>query len=420
MRAKQDDITDGGATAGRDGPPFGFTGFVALVAALMALNPLAMDLMLPALTQIGDALGETTPNGAQAILVTYFAGFGAGQLFMGVLADRFGRKPVLIGGLAVYVAACAASALSTDMAMLVAARFVQGFGSAAPRVVATAIVRDCFEGRTMARVMSLSMMVFMAAPIFAPGLGQLLLLGAGWPWLFGALGLYGATLLAICAMRLPETLNPADRRAIRLGPIRAALGSIFGARATVGYSAAAGVFLGALIGFVVSAEQVLGEVLGLGVWFPLVFGGIGAAIAMSSYVNARLVERMGMRRLSHGAVIFFIAVSTVLSALALTGAHSALVIAPLLWLAFLAVGLVFSNFNALAMEPQGAVAGIAASLIGAATTLIAAGLGGAIGAAFDGTLRPLTFGFLIGGLIALAIVWVTERGRLFEPAGDRR
>ena len=394
--------------------PLGFRGFVVIVALLMGLNALAIDIMLPALPDMGRAFTLDDPNRAQNVLVLYLAGFGAGQLLVGVLADRFGRKPVLLAGLVGYGLAALACVLAPDFATLLAARFVQGMASAAPRVVSVAIVRDCYSGRRMAQVMSLSMTVFMVVPVLAPAIGQAILLVAPWEAVFIVLALYAAAMFWACTTRLPETLAPEDRRPIRLARIVEALGSILRARQTVGYMLAAGVFLGALFGFVTSAQQVMGEVLGLGRLFPLAFALCALSIALSSLVNAALVERLGMRLLSHGAVL----AATIIAALMLAlgegaGLWGYLALQSAL---MLMVGLTFSNFNALAMEPQGHVAGMASAVTGTVTVLMGAGIGHVIGQAFDGTTAPLGTGYLACGLGTLGILLVTERGRLFSRA----
>ena len=391
--------------------PLGFRGFVVIVALLMGLNALAIDIMLPGLPAIGAAFGLDDPNRAQGIIIAYMAGFGGGQLLVGLVADRFGRKPVLLVGLAGYTLAAVACIVAPSFEVLLAARVVQGVASAAPRVVSVAIVRDCYSGRQMAQVVSLSMTVFMAVPVLAPSIGQMILLAAPWEGVFAVLALYALAMTWICAVKLPETLAPEHRRPVRLPVIRAAFASVLGSRLTMGYTLSAGVFMGALFGFVTSAQQVLADVMGLGELFPLAFGLCAVTIAFSSLVNAALVERLGMRVLSHGSVIG----SIVLAGAMLTFADRLDIWGYLALQSgmMLMVGLTFSNFNALAMEPQGHVAGTASALIGTVSILTATVIGGLIGQSFDGTIVPLSVGYLTCGVTTLFILLVTERGRLF-------
>ena len=393
--------------------PLGFAAFVALVAALMALNAIATDIMLPALPAIGDALGVDRANDRQAIVTAYLAGFGVGQLLVGPLCDRFGRRPLLMSGLLLYVAGGALCAMAGDFAAMLAARAAQGVGAAAPRVIVTALVRDCYSGRPMARVTSLAMMTFMAVPVLAPSIGQAILLGADWRAIFWFLAGYGVLVLAAAALLLPETLPPEWRRPLSPRGVARSVAMVLGCRQTVGYALASGAFFGALFAFIASSQQIFVGLYDLGVWFPAAFGGIALMIALAAFVNAILVGRFGMRALSHGAVLLFTAISAVWTLLAAQGQPPLWVLLGLLGSAMMLVGLVFSNFNALAMEPMARAAGIASSMIGGSTVLIGATLGFLIARAYDGTVLPLALGYAGCGAATILILLVTERGRLF-------
>ena len=408
------DPTPGAARPLASHAPLGFAGFVLLVAALMALNAVATDIMLPALPDIGRAMAVAAENDRQAVVTAYLLGFGLGQFAMGALSDRYGRRPVLIGGLVVYCGAALFAAASADFAALLAARAAQGVGAAAPRVIVTALVRDCYEGRRMAKVTSLAMMTFMAAPIVAPSLGQALLLVGDWRMIFATLTVYGVAVLAVAALRLPETLPPEWRRPLDPRALTESAAMVLRERQTVGYALASGIFFGALFGFINSAQQILAELYALGPWFPVVFGAIAFCMAFSAFLNAMLVGRFGMRALSHIAVLAFTAISATLAGLALLGHPPLWLFLALLGGAMTLVGMVFSNFNALAMEPQAKVAGIASSFIGGATTLIGASAGFVIGRAYDGTILPLATGYALCGLATIATLAATERGRLFR------
>jgi DHA1 family bicyclomycin/chloramphenicol resistance-like MFS transporter len=397
------------------------TGFVVLMALLMALNATAIDIMLPAMPLIGTDLGVADPNAVQLVITAYLAGFGIGQFFMGALSDRFGRRPVLIGGLIAYGLGGLLCAVSPDFGVLLAARAAQGFGAAAPRIIVTAVVRDCYTGRQMAKVTSFAMMAFMAAPVFAPSIGQAIMIAGSWRMIFGFLAIYASVVLAACAVFLPETLPPAYRRGLNLRALAQSLGMVLSARQTMGYALASGLFFGALFGFIASAQPILATLYGLGPWFPVLFGGIALSIALAAFVNAMLVGRLGMRRLSHGAVMLFTLVSGVLAAFAIQGPVPLWLFVGLIATAMMLVGLVFSNFNALAMEPQGAAAGIASSVIGGLTTLIGATGGYLIGQAYDGTILPLALGYAGCGTATLLVLTITEGGRLFsDPRATTR
>ena len=394
--------------------PLSFGVFVALQAALVGMNAFAIDIMLPGLPQIAATYGLSDANAAQAVISSYLLGFGFGHLFMGVISDRYGRKPVLIAGLIGYVATALVCVFAPTFGTLLVARAIQGVFSSAPGVVSRAIVRDCYEGRTMARVMSLTMTFFMIIPVIAPALGQLILLVADWHTVFGFLFVYGVVLLVICSTRLPETLPVEDRRAIRYSEVKEGLGSVFGSRQTVGYSIAGGVFFGSLFGFLNSAQQVFVDVLNFGVWFPAVFAATAMSMSLSSFLNSRLVERFGMRLLSHGASIGFLVLALIQLGISAAGWMNGWILVPMMMAMMLLVGLVFANFTALAMEPQGRVAGIASSLNGAVTILIGAGFGYFVGQSFDGTTTPMAIGFVISGVSTMFVLLFTEKGRLFR------
>ncbi|MCG6857603.1 MAG: multidrug effflux MFS transporter [Salaquimonas sp.] len=395
--------------------PLSVTSFVLLLAALMCINALTTDIMLPAFPDMSSGLGNVPVTELQAIIPIYMLGFGISQLFVGFLADRFGRRPVLIVGLVFYSFASIATALSGDLNALLLARFVQGIGSAAPRVISQAAVRDCFEGRAMARIMSLVLTVFLIMPVIAPSVGQVILFTSSWRWVLGSMAIFGLFLLVVSAFFMPETLHPSNRRPIRFSTISYALKSVFGNRQTVGYTVSAGVFFGALFGYVGSSQPILSDVYGVGEWFAIVFAGIALFMSLSSFLNASLVERFGMRLLSHGATVAAIIVSLAMLGADEAGLLTLWVYLPLQGAIMLMVGLTFANFNALAMEPQGHVAGVAASFTGATTVVLGASIGYVIASHYDGTVTPVAFGFAICSIGTLIVLLITERGQLFVP-----
>jgi DHA1 family bicyclomycin/chloramphenicol resistance-like MFS transporter len=393
----------------------GFPEFVVVIASIMALNPLAMDMMLPALPDIGAAFRIPVANHLQLVLSTFLIGFGAGQFIMGPLSDRFGRRPVLLGGMTVYAVASVLAIAAPSFEMLLLARALQGLGTSATRVIATSIVRDCYVGRRMASVMSLAMMVFIAVPVIAPSFGQAVLLVTQWRGIFVVLMLYGLLALAWSALRLPETLPDSERRSLAPRDVLAAFRQTVTNRQTIGYAVAAGGVMGSLFAFVFSAQQVFTGIYQLGRYFPLAFAAIAAGTAIAGFLNARLVGRLGMRVISHGALTLYAVVAGVML---LTESLHALPLALFMALSALMMfsfGMMIANFTALAMEPQGHIAGTASSLYGSITTLIGIVVGSIIGQSFDGTLLPFSIGFFLCTLASLAIVFVTEKGRLFRP-----
>jgi len=385
--------------------------FVALVAWLMALNALAIDVMLPALDDIAADFALQDPNDRQLVVVAYVIGFGAPQLVWGPLSDRFGRRPILFAALIGYSAMGWLAGWVGSFEQLIAVRLFQGMFAAGARVVAIAVVRDVYAGRNMARIMSWIMTVFMAVPITAPMIGQAVLYIAPWPGLFMLLGGAGLVMLLWSALRLDETGERDPERS----PGDGARGylSLLRTRVSIGYTVAGGILFGALFAFIASAEQVFTEVFETGDRFVLWFAVIAAALAATNIVNARLVHRFGMRWLSHGALIGFTLLALiVLGLMQVVGQHFALFM-PFMAAMFGLFGLIGANFNALAMEPFGRSAGTASAAYGFATTTASGLLGGIVGRAYDGSTLPLLAGFAALGLASLLAVLVTERGRLF-------
>jgi DHA1 family bicyclomycin/chloramphenicol resistance-like MFS transporter len=395
----------------------GFREFVVLIAAIMALNPLAMDMMLPALPEIGQAFRVTDANHLQTVLSTFLAGFGVGQFVIGPLSDRFGRRPVLIGGMVVYGIASALTLIAPSFETLLLARALQGLATSATRVIATSVVRDCYAGRRMASVMSLAQMIFISVPVLAPSLGQLVMFASHeWHSVFAVLLVYGVLIFGWTAWRMPETLAVENRKSLKIRNVIGYYRETLTNRQTLGYAIAAGCIIGTMFAYVFSAQQVFTEVYALGQYFPLAFAAIALGVAFAGFLNARIVGKLGMRVISHTALCGFIAASLTMAIFARFDLLPLPVYMALATVTMFTFGLMISNFTALAMEPLGHIAGTASSLFGSITTLIGIVLGTVVGQAYDGTMVPLTTGFFIFTLIALVVVLVTERGRMFRAS----
>lgn len=388
--------------------------FIALAAALMALNALAIDIMLPGLQQIGASLGVENENHRQYVISAYIVGFGVAQLFFGPLSDRLGRRIPLLFGLAVYVVAAFAAAFAPSFETLLILRVIQGTGAAATRVITISVVRDTFGGRAMAEVMSLVFMVFMIIPVVAPGIGQVIMLFSEWHMIFVAMAGIALVFTIWTAWRLPETLHPEYRRPFTPRVIADGFRIVLSNRVSLFYMLATTAVFGALFGFINSAQQIYVGIYDLGVWFPVIFAAVASMMAISSYANARLVGRFGMRRLSHGALVGFIVVATLWFALSLLGPMPLYIFVPLFAIAMLQFGWIGSNFNSIAMEPLGHIAGTASSVQGFSQTLGGGLIGAAIGQSFDGTTTPLAAGFCGVSIAALVFVLIAEKGKLFQ------
>jgi DHA1 family bicyclomycin/chloramphenicol resistance-like MFS transporter len=395
-------------------PGMSFREFVLMMAALMAVNAISIDPMLPVLPQIADTLHIKSENATQWVVTAYLLGFGGAQLIYGPIADRYGRKPVLLFGLAVYALFTVLAAFAPSLPVMIAARLLQGSGAAATRVLATTIVRDCYAGRQMARVMSLVFIVFLAAPVIAPTIGQAIASVSSWQWIFGMLACFGIGTAIWAWARLPESLHADDRIPISFAGVGHALRVVGTSRIAVGYMLAATCIMGALFSFINSAQQVFSDVFHAEALFTTVFAIVASCMAVSSFLNSRIVERYGMRHVSHAALLGFIVFAAVHCVLSLSGHETVWTFAIAQGGLMFCFGLVGANFNALAMEPLGHVAGTGSSVLGFVTVVGGALIGFFVGQHFNGSTVPLDLGFLACGLVALAITLVTENGVLFR------
>lgn len=387
---------------------------VTMVAGLMALNALAIDIMLPALSDIAANYNLTRDNDQQLVIFAYVAGFGAPQLVFGPISDRYGRKGLLAICLIGYAIAGVACIITNSFGLLLLTRFIQGIFASGVRVIASSVIRDLMAGRAMARVMSLIMTVFMVVPIMAPALGAGVMLIAPWEWTFGVLVIAALGMLVWTQLRLPETLPPENRQPLNLNQTASAYWQVITTRVTFGYMAASGVIFGALFAFVASSEQIFSDGFGKEETFALWFAGVAACLAAANFTNSRIVERIGMRRISHAVLFLFLALSIANVITLLTVGEKLWLFYPLFCLTFACFGMMGANFSALALEPLGKIAGTASAAYGFATSTVASLFGFIVASRFDGTVAPVMIGFIGLGVLSLAIITFTERGKLFS------
>lgn len=389
---------------------------VFMMAMVMALNALAIDAMLPALPAIGNTLGVSVANDRQYVISTYLLGTALGSLLYGPLADRFGRKGVLVPALIAYTVFAIGCGLATSFPMLLALRFGHGMVSAALGVIVVAVIRDLFSGDAMAKRLSLIFLVFMIVPIIAPTIGAGVAAIAGWRWIFLVLAVMGIVMI-LWLRRLPETLDPGDVRALDWRTMVAGWATVTRHRRAAGYMIASGVMQGALFGYLNSSEQIIAEVFGAQAWFPLVFACVAIGIAIANFSNAAIVERFGARRVSQTAVFAFMATSIAQIVAALSGVETLAMFTVLMMVNVGLIGFIGSNFGSIAMEDFGHMAGVASSYQSFAKTLLAATAGALIGQQYDGSTLPLAYAFLGCAAAGLLLVLWAERGRLFTRPG---
>ncbi|WP_225207685.1 multidrug effflux MFS transporter [Novosphingobium huizhouense] len=401
----------------------GYREFVAMMAMMMALQALAIDTMLPSLGQIAADLGVSDPNRRQLVVGSYLLATGIGSLVPGSLADRFGRRPVALACLALFIVLAAACALVTDFTVLLVLRALHGFACAGLTVVPSAIIRDRHGGDRMARMLSTVSMVFMIVPILAPMLGQTVLLVAGWRWIFATLALLGTVMGVWVWLRLDETLHPEFRQAIRPATILVNMGRAATTRASIGYVLGSSLVLAGMFGYVNSVQQLVGEHFGAGELMPFCFGITGLALSLANFFNARIVERFGARRVSHTALLAFIATASLQVWLAFQPGETLWQFLPVMALNVCLMGFIGANFSSIALQPFAETAGAASSVQAFLRMAIASLAGMVIGQAYDGSAAPLALSLLVGGAASLALVLWSEHGRLFRrvlPPGSSR
>lgn len=384
--------------------------FIVLVALIISLVALSIDAMLPALPLIAADLGVTEINDSQYVISIFFAGMALGQIIFGPMSDSLGRRPAIIAGFFLFALGCLLSILAQDYSHMLIGRFLQGIGAAGPRIVSVALVRDRFSGREMARIMSFVMTIFILVPVFAPAVGQLVLFVANWQQIFVLFLLLVLILVTWFWRRQPETLAVEKRiRFSFAGMILDILG-ILRIRAALGYTVTMGFVFGAFIGYLSSSQQIFQVQYQLNELFPLYFGILACAIGCASLLNARLVMRFGMRRLSMYALYGICGLSIPFFAYAWSqqGHPSIYFLMAYLLPLFFCFGILFGNLNALAMEPLGHIAGLGSAVVGSVSTLMSVLFGVLVANAYDMTVLPLVAGFALLGLVSLAMMYWTD------------
>jgi MFS transporter, DHA1 family, multidrug resistance protein len=379
--------------------------FIALMAALFATIAFAIDAMLPAMPAIAADLAPETPNRAALVLSAFVLGMGLGTFLAGPVSDAIGRRITILWGLAVFAAGSVLAAFAPTMEVLLLARVVQGLGAAGPRVASIALVRDLYAGPRMAQVVSFTMMVFMIVPAAAPAIGQAILQVADWRAIFWAFCVFASVIAAWFWAVQPETLPPAARRPLRVGPLWAGVKEVLGSRRVLASVFVQSMVFGALFGTLSSVQPIFGA-FGKAETFPAWFAGIALCSAGASLTNALLVRRLGMYRLVRATLILVLASSLVMAALTLGGLWPEALRFPgfFAWAVtiFCMASLTIGNLNAITLEPLGHIAGLASSVVLAVPTVTAAVIASVLGLAFDGTAGPLAAG--IAASLAAALV----------------
>lgn len=381
--------------------------FVALIAALFATIAISIDGMLPALPEIAATLSPDAPNAAQLVVTSFVLGMGIGTLFAGPLSDAFGRKRTILIGSGFYCLAALACYFAPTLEVLLIARVLQGLGAAAPRTVAIAMVRDLFSGRDMARIMSFVMMVFTIIPAMAPLMGSGIMSLGGWHTIFLAYIAFSGLTMLWMGLRQPETLPEDRRRPLRVVTLLAALREVLGHRVILVGTVIQALTLAALFATLSSIQSIFEQQFHRSASFPLWFAFIAVMAMSGSMLNSRVVMTLGMRRVVIRTYAGVLGLS--LAALTLIGSNllpnDISFAVQVFWCIglFAMMGLTMGNLNALAMEPVGHIAGMAASVISAIATVGSVLLAIPVGLAFNGTSTPLLGGVAVLSGLALLL-----------------
>ena len=383
--------------------------FIAMLAFLFATVAFSIDAMLPALPQIGAELTPDNINRAQLILTAFVAGMGTGTLFAGPISDAIGRKPAITIGFGIYLVATIVAIFANSIEMLLAARFVQGLGASGPRIVGLALVRDLYAGREMARITSFVMMVFIMIPALAPSIGAGMIHLAGWHGVFAGFLLFALIGCTWLNVRQAETLPPERRRPLRAGPLKEAAQEVLTNRHVMFCTLILTLGFGQMFSLLSSSQQLYGEAYGKGEAFPMWFAAMALLSGSGTILNATFVTRFGMRRIAKWAYIMQTFVSGAMLIL-LAGdllPQSLQFPAFFVWCVsvFFMAGVTFGNLNALALQHVGHIAGMAASLVAAISTVAATLIAAPVGQLYDGTALPV----VTATLICSGLAWFLMR-----------
>jgi DHA1 family bicyclomycin/chloramphenicol resistance-like MFS transporter len=387
-----------------------FGEFVCLIGACMALNAVSIDIMLPALPQLSSEFGLANTNLAQYVVAAFLIGTGISMLFYGPLADRFGRKPVIIVGLVLFIFAGILTTVADSFPALLVARVLQGVGAGAPRVLAISVARDRYAGAQMARVMSFATMVFMVGPVLAPSFGYVILQTApSWRWVFGTLAVLGGALLLWVMLRLPETLSPDNRLTLTVRAVYSAYRQTWTNRRCAGYMLALSLVVGAHMGFIFSSKQIFDVVFQSEKLYPILFAAIALMTGAAAFANSKLVRRVGMRRLAVAGLQGIIVINIFHLGLDFAGHESLPVFMLLQGASVFTFGLLAANLNAMVMEPMGHIAGTASSMVNFFSTIVSTVVGLLIGQMFNGSVIPLNLAYVVLAVASLVIAYYTEK-----------
>ncbi len=378
--------------------------FVTLMAALMSIVALSIDALLPALPEIGSALGVVNTNDNQLLITMIFLGLGFGQLIFGPLSDSFGRKPIVYAGFVVFIIATIICVTTKSFEMMIVGRILQGVGLSSPRTIAIAMVRDSYSGDYMAKILSIVVMVFILVPVIAPTLGQFLLNFYNWESIFYVNLLFGSLVMLWFWRRQPETLTDSNRIKFSGRLFINGAKEFFKHKHAVAFTFVSGFMTGSFMVYLSTSQQIFEQQYNLKELFPYIFASLAIAVGLATFLNSRLVVKYGMYRIAFTGTISYVIISALFIVFFHSGVNPSIgVLLGFFALQFFSIGLLFGNLRALAMEPLGHIAGIGAAINGFISTVMAVPIANYIGSFVTDSVLPLFIGFLIFGVLSLLI-----------------
>lgn len=382
--------------------------FIAFAATLMSVVAITIDATLPALDVIREELHISPANQVQYVIGLVFAGLGLGQLFWGPMSDAIGRKKVIYLCLTLYLIGSLICFYSLTISTLLFGRFIQGLSVAGPYVCSLSIVRDKYSGPTMAKIMSLVTMIFIAVPAIAPSIGQGIMLFSSWRYIFVLYIGYSLLVLAWVYFGFKETLPPSQRTPFNLNNLRSGFFEVLSHRRSLIYTISISLMFSALIAFLNTCQQIFQTQFNVGNTFSLYFGGLALGLGVASMVNSKLVEKHGMRFVCLRAIWTF-----TLASLTFLISHLFTNIELWMFILFAAViffclGFLIANLNSLALEPMGHIAGTAAAAIGFSSSLIALTIGTFIGQSYSGSLIPIAASYFLIGVSTIILITIAK------------
>ncbi|TBN03012.1 Bcr/CflA family efflux MFS transporter [Hyunsoonleella flava] len=384
--------------------------FIALMASLMSIVALSIDALLPALPEIGDHLGVINSNNNQLLITMIFLGIGFGQLLFGPLSDSFGRKPIVYIGFALFIVASIICVTTKNFEMMIIGRVLQGVGLSSPRSIALSMIRDLFSGDYMAKVMSIIVMFFILVPVVAPTLGQWLITVFNWQSVFYFNLIFGIAIMIWFWLRQPETLPKEKRIKFSAHLFIDGVKEFIKYKEAVAFTFVSGFITGSFMVYLSTSQQIFQEQYDLAKLFPYIFASLAISVGLATYLNSRLVEKYGMYRMAYTAAIAYSVVSILYVILFFSGKNPSIyVLLGFFALQFFAVGFLFGNLRAIAMQPLGHIAGIGAAINGFVSTVLAVPIANYIGSFVSTSVLPLFIGFSVFGLLSLSVFLIMRK-----------